>query len=387
MSEHSAASEQATARPEAPGNRPPGLTPTVRRVLLTLVIVAAVGVAIWLVRYFTYARYFEETNDAQFRAETVTIAPRVNGYVERVLVRENQDVRAGDPLVLIEARDYSAQAQQVEAQLARSSAGIEDARAAVAQQQAVIEQASAQLAAARARAAHDAAQVARYAPLVASGAESAERLAQLRLSAAQSAQALREQEAAVAVAQRRLPGLEAQIRQARASESGARAQVASAEVNLKATRLVAPVSGRIGNKTVTVGQYVTAGTRMMSIVPLEQLYIVANFKETQLALMRPGQPAQIKVDALDGFSIPGRVESLAPGTGAQFSILPPQNATGNFTKIVQRVPVRIAITAGPEARRLLVPGLSVTVTVDTRGARGALERLEQGSAESTQGTR
>ena len=376
------APEQATPATAAAGTRPPDLTPITRRVLLTVVVVALIGMTIWLIRYFTYGRYFEETNDAQFRAETVTIAPRVSGYVAQVLVRENQDVRAGDPLVLIEARDYSAQAQQVEAQLARASAGIEDARAAVAQQQALIEQATAQLAAARARAAHDAAQVARYAPLVASGAESAERLAQLRLAAAQSAQALREQEAAVTVQQRRLPGLEAQIRQAQATTAGARAQVASAEVNLRATRLVAPISGRIGNKTVTVGQYVTAGTRLMSIVPLEQLYIIANFKETQLALMRPGQPAQIKVDALDGFSIPGRVESLAPGTGAQFSILPPQNATGNFTKIVQRVPVRIAITAGPEARRLLVPGLSVTVTVDTRGARGALDRLEQEPSDS-----
>ena len=369
--------EQASPADAAVGQRPPGLTPKVRRVLIILIAVALVGTAIWLARYFTYGRYFEETNDAQFRAETVTIAPRVNGYVAQVLVRENQDVRAGDPLVLIEARDYSAQAQQVEAQLARASAGIEDATAAVAQQQALIEQANAQLAAARARAAHDAAQVARYAPLAASGAEPAERLAQLRLAAAQSAQALREQEAALTVQQRRLPALEAQIRQARATQAGARAQLTSAEVNLRATRLVAPISGRIGNKTVTVGQYVTAGTRLMSVVPLEQLYIVANFKETQLALMRPGQPAQIKVNALDGFSIPGRVESLAPGTGAQFSILPPQNATGNFTKIVQRVPVRIAITAGPEARRLLVPGLSVTVTVDTRGARGALDRLEQ----------
>ena len=374
--------ESPVSDPAADAARPRGLTPTARRVLLTLLAVVLVGVAIWLVRYFTYGRYFEATNDAQFRAEAVTIAPRVNGYVARVLVRENQDVRAGDPLVLIEARDYSAQAQQGEAQLARAAAGIEDARAAVAQQQAVIEQASAQLAAARARAAHDAAEVARYAPLVASGAEAAERLAQLRLAAAQSAQALREQEAAFAVQQRRLPGLEAQIRQARATEAGARAQVASAQVNLNATRLVSPIAGRVGNKTVTVGQYVSAGTRLMSVVPLQQLYVIANFKETQLALMRPGQPARIEVDALDGFAITGRVESLAPGTGAQFSILPPQNATGNFTKIVQRVPVRIAITAGPEARRLLVPGLSVTVTVDTRGARGALERLEQEPSDS-----
>ena len=128
---------------------------------------------------------------------------------------------------------------------------------------------------------------------------------------------------------------------------------------------------------MTIGQFVQAGTRLMSVVPLDRLYITANFKETQLALMRPGQPVEIDVDALDGVHIKGRVESIAPGTGAQFSLLPPQNATGNFTKITQRVPVRVSIEATPEARRLLVPGLSVTVTVDTRSARDELKQLRE----------
>jgi len=148
-------------------------------------------------------------------------------------------------------------------------------------------------------------------------------------------------------------------------------------VNLGATQLKAPIAGRIGNKTVNVGQFVQAGTRLMSLVPLDKIYVVANFKETQLALMRPGQPARIAVDALGGTEIDGRVASVSPGTGAQFSILPPQNATGNFTKIVQRVPVRITIDATPAARRLLVPGLSVTVTVDTRSAKNDLELIKE----------
>jgi membrane fusion protein (multidrug efflux system) len=175
---------------------------------------------------------------------------------------------------------------------------------------------------------------------------------------------------------RRLGTIETQIRQSEAQARGSRAQLSSADVNLGATLLRAPIAGRVGNKSVTAGQYVQAGTRLMSLVPLSQLYVVANFKETQLALMRPGQPVRIAVDALSDTELNGRVVSLSPGTGAQFSILPPENATGNFTKIVQRVPVRIAIEAGPAARRLLVPGLSVTVTVDTRNAKGELERIE-----------
>jgi membrane fusion protein (multidrug efflux system) len=138
----------------------------------------------------------------------------------------------------------------------------------------------------------------------------------------------------------------------------------------------ASVDGRVGDKSVRVGQYVSQGTRMMSVVPVQAIYITANFKETQLGLMGPGQPAHIKVDALSGVELRGHVESVSPGTGAQFSLIPPQNATGNFTKIVQRVPVRIAIDAGPDARRVLVPGLSVEVTVDTIGAKGEIARIK-----------
>jgi membrane fusion protein (multidrug efflux system) len=188
---------------------------------------------------------------------------------------------------------------------------------------------------------------------------------------------VRESAASLEMQRRRVAGINAQVRQAQAQAEGGRAQLASAGVNLGATQLKAPIAGRIGNKTVNVGQFVQAGTRLMSLVPLDKIYVVANFKETQLALMRPGQPARIAVDALGGTEIDGRVASVSPGTGAQFSILPPQNATGNFTKIVQRVPVRITIDATPAARRLLVPGLSVTVTVDTRSAKNDLEHIKE----------
>ena len=152
-----------------------------------------------------------------------------------------------------------------------------------------------------------------------------------------------------------------------------------AQADLGTTTIRSSIAGRIGDRTVRVGQYVQPGTRLMSVVPVDQVYLVANFKETQIGLMRAGQPATIEVDALSGSTLHGTVESFAPGTGAQFALLPPQNATGNFTKVVQRVPVRIHIDAGPEARRVLVPGLSVTVTVDTLGAKQERKEVDRES--------
>jgi membrane fusion protein (multidrug efflux system) len=369
----SVAEQHEDREPDAPRK---GLTRRTKLILLAIAIVVLLAVGAWYIRHKTYGQYFQETNDAQIMADDVAIAPRVNGYVAEVLVSDNQDVRAGQPLARIDARDYEAQVEQARAQIAQAQAGVENARASISEQRAAIDQAEAQLAAARAKAAHDAAEVARYAPLAASGAETRQQLSQLRLAATQSAQQVRQQAAAVEMQRRRLGTIETQISQSEAQARGSRAQLASADVNLGATLLRAPIAGRVGNKSVTPGQYVQAGTRLMSVVPLNQIYVVANFKETQLALMRPGQHAKIAVDALSDTELNGRVVSLSPGTGAQFSILPPENATGNFTKIVQRVPVRIAIEASPAARRLLVPGLSVTVTVDTRNAKGELERIE-----------
>lgn len=345
----------------------------------TILIVVALAVValgtVWYLRYQATGQYMQDTNDAQVRADMVVVAPRVAGYVAEVFVTDNQDVRAGQPLVRIDPRNSQAQAAQAEAQIAVADAQADSARAQVREQYAAIDQARAQLASAREKAAHDAAEVARYRPLAASGAETRQQLAQLQLAAQQSAQAVRAQEAAVAMQQRRVATFETQIKQGLAQAQAARAQQSAANVDLNATLIRAAIDGRVGDKTVNVGQYAGTGTRLMSLVPLDKLYITANFKETQLALMRPGQPAEIKVDALDGIVLKGRVASFSPGTGAQFSLLPPQNATGNFTKITQRVPVRIALEATPQTRRLLVPGLSVEVTVDTRSAKDEIERL------------
>ncbi len=372
----------ANTAPEDEDQRP-ALSPRTKLILIAVAVIVLVAAAIWLVRYKTYGQYFQSTNDATIQADAVAISPRVSGYVEQVLVVENQDVAQGQPLARIDVRDYQAKAAQAQAQIAEAEASADNARASIEEQVAAIRQAGAQLSAARIKAAHDASEAARYAPLAASGAETREKLADLRTTAAQSAQQVHEQAAGLEMQKRRVAGMQAQVRQAQAQGAGAKAQLASAAVDLGATLLKAPFAGRIGDKTVQVGQYVQAGTRLMSVVPLSQLYITANFKETQLALMRAGQPVKISVDALGGLEVDGRVESVSPGTGAQFSILPPQNATGNFTKIVQRVPVRIAVRATPSARRLLVPGLSVTVVVDTRAAKDDLDHIrdEQKRAE------
>jgi membrane fusion protein (multidrug efflux system) len=357
---------------DAPRRR---LSGRARAILIAVALALLVGGTFWYLQYKAHGQYMQETNDAQVRADMVTVAPRVAGYVAEVFVTENQDVRAGQPLVRIDPRNSRAQAAQAEAQIAVADAQADSARAQVREQYAAIDQARAQLASAREKAAHDAAEVARYRPLAATGAETRQQLAQLQLAARQSAQAVRAQDAAVAMQQRRVATYETQVKQGLAQAQAARAQQSAADVDLNATLIRAAIDGRVGDKTVEVGQYAGTGTRLMSLVPLDKLYITANFKETQLALMRPGQPVEIKVDALDGIALKGRVASFSPGTGAQFSLLPPQNATGNFTKITQRVPVRIALEATPQTRRLLVPGLSVEVTVDTSSAKDDIERL------------
>jgi membrane fusion protein, multidrug efflux system len=362
--------------PENPAPKRKGLSSRARTILMVIGAVVLVVVIIWFIHYETRGKYLEGTDDAYLRADAVTVSPKIQGYVDQVLVGDNQDVKAGQPLVRVDSRDYKAQTAQYQAQIDVAQANADNVRAGIREQEAAIAQARAQLASSRADAAFAAGQVARYAPLAASGAETQEKLTTLRNQATQAAKTAAAQAAAVTEAERRIGSLQAQVRQAQSQGEAAKAQLAAADVNLGSTMIRASVDGRVGDKSVRVGQYVSPGTRMMSVVPLSAIYIVANFKETQVGLMRPGQPATIKVDALPGVSLHGHVESVSPGTGAQFSLLPPQNATGNFTKIVQRVPVRVAVDAGPDARRVLVPGLSVEVEVDTISARDAIGKMK-----------
>ncbi len=362
-------SDQARSKPS------PLKNPRVRIILLIVIAVAVIGGVLWYVRYQSVGKFMQGTDDAYIQADAVTISPKVSGYVDKVFVADNQQVKAGTPLLQIDARDYNAQAAQVEAQIDVARANAEGVRAQIREQQAAIDKARSDLVAARSDAAFAHAEVVRYQPLAASGAETREKLSQLLNQARQADAQVASAQAALTSATRRVGTLQAQVQQANAQGEASRAQLAAAKVNVGATILRASIDGRVGDKTVRIGQFAQAGTRLMSIVPVQQIYVEANFKETQLGLMRVGQPVTLDVDALPGVEIHGRVESVSPGTGAQFSLLPPQNATGNFTKIVQRVPVRIALDAGPETRKLLVPGMSVDVTVDTRSAKGSVQRI------------
>jgi len=361
-----------------------GARPARRRrvglIVLGVLLIAALIGGLWFWRYETSGRYFQSTDNAYIQSDAVVVSPKIAGYVERVLVQENQAVTEGQPLLEIDPREYRAQAAQIEAQIDVARTSAEGVRAQIREQQASVEQARAQVAAADSTLAFARSEIQRYTPLAESGAEPRERLAQLRNEERQAAAQLAGARAALVSAQRRTATLQSQVEQALSQGRASEAQLEAANVNLGSAILTAPVAGRIASKSVQQGQLVQPGARLMSVVPVEQLYIEANFKETQLALMRPGQPVTIEVDALGGVELHGRVESVSPGTGAEFSILPPQNATGNFTKIVQRVPVRISLDAGPSARRLLVPGMSVEVTVDTRSAREERERIEQEEA-------
>jgi membrane fusion protein, multidrug efflux system len=331
-------------------------------VVLLFVVASA---ACWFFYYETRGKYFETTNDAYVEADMVTISPKVSGYVDQVFVANNDMVKAGQPLVHIDAREYEAGVAHWTAQVAVAHANTENARALVVEQQAAIEQARAEVALALTEANYASNEVARYEPLVKNGAESAERLTRLHRQSEAATGKLTVAKAALGVAQRRAESLDAQIRQAAAQEESAKAQLTSANVSLDSTTIRASVDGKVGDKTVQLGHFVQAGTRLMSVVPMSEIYVTANFKETQIGRMQPGQVVDIKVDALPGQKIKGHIASISPGTGAEFSLIPPQNATGNFTKIVQRVPVRIAIEPETEQRRVLVPGLSVTVTADT----------------------
>ncbi|PLZ04044.1 multidrug ABC transporter permease [Burkholderia sp. WAC0059] len=355
------------AAPKDPTAAPERRTRT-RNVLLVVGLIALIAGGIWLFRWWTVGRYIESTDDAYLQADSVTISPRVGGYVTAVLVGDNVAVQSGQPLVRIDTRQYQASLDQAKATVGEREADIQRAEADIAQQRANVVQARAQEEVARVNFQHAESDVRRYAPLAATGAETHERLSDLVSTRDQARATLAANTAAANAAQTQIAATLAQIDQARAQLEAAEANVRSAALDLHDTTLESPFAGRVGDRTVRIGQYVQPGTQLMTIVPVQRIYLTANFKETQVGDMRSGQSATLHVDALPGVDVHGVVDSFAPGTGSQFALLPPENATGNFTKIVQRVPVRIRIDTDSQTRERLLPGLSVTVDVDTRSS-------------------
>ena len=286
--------------------------------------IALVLVAIWGGNWFFVGRHMVSTENAYVRADISLISPQVQGYVRAIPVAENQSVHAGDVLVEIDPTDNQAQ--------------VAAARAALAQAQGA-------RASEQADSAWAAAEVRRYRPLAERGLLSPARMQQIEIQARQAGGGLEAANAAVAAAQ---------------------AQLQQAELDLERTTIRAPIDGVVGDRQVQLGQLVRVGAPLMSVVPLQSVYVVANFKETQIESFRPGQPVIIRADIAHNLRLRGTVESIAPASGTEFSIIPTDTATGNFTKIVQRVPVRIRIEPGQDGLELLRPGLSANVTVDTR---------------------
>src|SRR6185437_3927196 len=316
--------------------------------------------------WWTVGRFFESTDDAYVGGNVTPIAPHVAGFVQEILVTDNQYVKAGQPLIRLDPADYAAALGHAQAVLAARKAAITNLQAQLGLQQSIIAQAQADLVAKQAQAVFSGQEADRYRALASTAAGSRQDEQKAFASDKAARAAVVSAQAAIAAAHQKLAVLQAQIEAAKADLAAAAADVQTAQLNLGYTEIAAPVSGYIGNRSAQVGTYVAAGTNLLSIVPAQGLWVDANFKEDQLAHMTPGDQATIVADVLPGRVFHGHVVSLSPATGAVFSIIPPQNATGNFTKIVQRVPVRIALDGDGHTLGLLRAGLSTVASVDTR---------------------
>jgi membrane fusion protein (multidrug efflux system) len=340
-----------------------------RKVLFVILPVALLAAAVsggWY--WWNVLRFQQSTDDAYIQSDITLISPKVEGYIREVRVTDNQEVAEGSVLFVIDDRDFAAKFAQAEAAVAIEEAIIATYENRLKLQQSMIEQAAATVKSAEADLARVQLDHKRYSALVTTDFASRQRFEQAETDARKGEAAVAKSRAAVAAEQNQLAVLHSQQREEEAKLQQAHATLRLARHELEDTVIRAPVSGVAGNRAGQLGQYVKAGSQLLSLVPLSRVYVTANFKETQLTDMRPGQLAEVSVDAYPGLALDGRIESFAPASGAQFSLLPPDNATGNFTKIVQRVPVRIALPANSPLTGLLRPGLSVTVTIDTRNA-------------------
>ena len=337
-------------------------------VIGALVLVAAVAAAAAGYRWWTVLRFVESTDDAFVGGDVTVVAPKVAGFLAEVRVEDNQAVHAGDLLIRIDDRDYRAALAKTEAAVAGQQATLANLEATRRLQQSLIAQAKAGIAAADAEIVRSRDDEARFRDLSARAAASI-RTYQKAQAEYQQAQAGGDSAAAtLAAAQRQLDVIDTQKQQAQAALQAALADRDSARLNLSYTELRAPIDGTVGNRSARQGAFAPVGSQLLSIVPAKGLWVDANFKESQISALRPGQPVRIVADVLPGQTFEGRVASLAPATGAQFSVLPAENATGNFTKIVQRVPVRIRLEGAAATLGQLRPGLSVTAEVDERPA-------------------
>ena len=339
-----------------------------KRVLMGVGAVVAVA-AVWAgYNYVATGRYLVSTDDAYVRADATTLAAKVSGYVSSIAVDDNAYVHAGDVIARIDNGDYRLAVDAARDKVATQDATVERIGRQIDAQQALVTQAQAQLVSAEAQAKRAELELARQQKLAGNAFASQQTLEQAESNRDQTVAAVAAGKAQVLAAFANVDVLKAQQLEASRTLNELKTAQAKAERDLSFTEIRAPIDGVIGNRAAKIGDFMQTGQRFASLVPLDDVYIDANFKETQLTRLRPGQPVEVSVDALPEHDIRGQVESMSPASGSVFSLLPPDNATGNFTKIVQRIPVRIKVPADVANRKLLRPGMSVVVSVNTKSA-------------------
>jgi membrane fusion protein (multidrug efflux system) len=338
-----------------------------RAALAAALLAATAAICQFGYGYWTTGRFLVSTDDAYVKADYTIIAPKVSGYIGEVLVDDNATVKAGQVLARIDDRDFRAALDQTRADVAAADASVLNLDSQIALQQAEIAQAAAQVSATRAARAFANQDAARYRELAGTGDGSVQRAQQTGALRAQTGAELQRDQAGLIAAARKVAVLQTARRQAEAQADRARAVRHQAELNESYTTITAPLDGTVGARTLRVGQFVASGTDLMAVVPLHAAYVVANFKETQVAGVHPGQSVRLVVDGLSSLRIAAHVDSVSPASGLEFALLPPDNATGNFTKIVQRIPVKIVLDHAPDAS-LLRAGMSVEPTIDTKPA-------------------
>ncbi len=389
LEERPAVGDEPVAARSAPARPQPPVAASARKRRLRVVAAVAgvllVGVGAYYGQYWwTQGRYLITTDDAYVGAKNATLSPKVSGYIAEVAVEDNAEVAAGDVVARIDDGDYRLAVQNARDQIGVQQATIDRLGRQTTAQIAAVDQAKAQLASAKAGATRAQLELKRQQDLATRQINSRQALEQAEANAEQAVASVQAADAAIAAASANVDVLKAQQEEARRTLQQYQTALAKAERDLSFTVIKAPFDGVIGNRAVQVGDYVQPTQRLASLVPMDAVYIDANFKETQLAGLTPGQPVRISVDALPGRTLEGRVASLAPASGSVFSLLPPDNATGNFTKIVQRLPVRILVPAEVAEQSVLRPGMSVIVSVNTKpGAPVATQRMGSAAVRTT----
>lgn len=342
---------------------------TLKKAAFGVVLVAGIFAAADYARYYwDTGRFLVSTDDAYVDVHSALISPKISGYIAAVPVEDNEQVKAGQIVARIDPRDYQTALDQAHANVAAAQATIATLTEQIAEQRLAVDQAKATAASDQAALVYSEQDFQRYTTLERTGAGSVQRAQQAQADRVQKQAKVDSDTAGISSAQKQIDVLQAQLDQARAALAQQQASERQAELNLSYTTIAAPFDGTVGVRNVQTGQFVQPGTQLMAIVPLHQVYITANYMETQLTDVQPGQPVTIAVDTFPGKTVHGHVDSIAPASGQQFALLPPDNATGNFTKIVQRIPVKIVLDDSDPLAGSLRPGMSVEPTIETNAS-------------------